>query len=215
MYRTLVRLLVLTLAFAGSSVGAQQLQEGRDYTLVRVPQAATSPGKIEVVEFFSYQCPHCAAFAPSLDQWSKKLPKDVLFSRESVAIGHAPWEPAARTYYTLLAMGKLEALDAQVFKAIHQDRVPFGDEPGITAWMVKKGLNGAEFKAAYTSFGVDSKFKRGDRLSRTLQVPSIPTLVIDGRYMMTIASNIDFDVQLAKVTALIDKARVEKQSRKE
>jgi thiol:disulfide interchange protein DsbA len=164
-----------------------------------------------VVEFFSYQCPHCFNFSGPLDAWVKKLPRDVAFRRESVSIGHQPWEPAARTFYTLEALGKLDALDSAVFKAIHEQGARFYDLATIEAWMAQHSVPPADFRDAYESFGVETKFKRGDTLSRTFRIPSIPTLIIDGRYLVAIASNLDYGVQLANVDALIKRARSEKQ----
>jgi thiol:disulfide interchange protein DsbA len=184
--------------------------EGRDFTLVK-PAQPTVKDKIEVVEFFSYQCPHCFNFSSALDAWVKKLPRDVAFRRESVAIGHQPWEPAARTFYTLEALGKLDALDSAVFKAIHEQGVRLYDSATIEAWMAQHDVPLADFHDAYNSFGVETKFKRGDTMSRTFQIPSIPTLIIDGKYLVAIASNMDYGVQFTNVDALIARARSEKQ----
>ena len=184
--------------------------EGRDFTRV-TPSQPTAKDKIEVIEFFSYQCPHCFQFSSPLDAWSKKLPRDVAFRRESVSIGHQAWEPAARTFYTLEALGKLEALDSAVFKAIHEQNARFFDLATITDWMAKHDVPAADFRGAYESFGVETKFRRGDTLSRTFRIPAIPTLIIDGKYLVAIASNVDYGVQLANVDALIARARSEKQ----
>jgi len=212
MHRVMVALLV---AFVGALVGyvtpswGSQPIEGRDFTVVN-PVQPTAQDKVEVVEFFSYKCPHCASFAPTLDAWAKKLPNDVSFTRESVAIGIAPWVTAARTFYALQALGKVAALDAAVFKAIHEQGERFEDQAKITAWMAQHGVPAGDFRNAYDSFGVETKLKRGDTLSRTFRIPSIPTMIIDGKYMVAIASNVDFRQQLANVDALIARARADK-----
>lgn len=201
----------LVIAIVGFPVpaGASQPIEGRDYTVVS-PVQTTAKDKIEVLEFFSYQCAHCNSFAPALDAWSKKLPRDVSFSREAVTIGHGPWIPAARTFYTLQALGKLEALDAGVFKAIHQQGARFEAPSNIEAWMAQQKLPVEEFRRAYNSFGVETKVRRAETLSRTYRVPGIPTLIIDGKYLVAIASNVDYGAQLANVDALIARARADK-----
>jgi thiol:disulfide interchange protein DsbA len=63
---------------------------------------------------------------------------------------------------------------------------------------------------SYNSFGVETKLERSETLSRTFRIPSIPTMIIDGKYLVPIASNIDYGVQLATIDALIARARTEK-----
>jgi len=208
--RNIIAGLLVALLWYGPASLAQPI-EGRDYTRVR-PVQPTRQDKIEVIEFFSYQCPHCAAFAPSLDAWMRKPPADVAVKRESVSIGHEPWEPAAKTYYALQSLGKLEALDAAIFKAIHEQRARFADLAEIERWVAAGKVPAAEFRSAYQSFGVDAKTKHAESLSRNYQVPSIPAIAIDGKYLVAIAGNIDFQVQLANIDALIAKARTEKKA---
>lgn len=208
MHRVMIALLIALIGYVAPSEASQPV-EGRDFSVVS-PAQPTSPDKVEVIEFFSYKCPHCFHFAPALDAWSRKLPKDVSFTRESVAIGIAPWMAAARTFYTLQALGKLDALDSAIFKAIHEQGQRFEDLPGISAWMAQQGIAAGDFRNAYESFGVETKVKRGDTLSRTFRIPSIPTVIIDGKYLVAIASNVEYSVQLATIDALIARARADK-----
>src|SRR5215469_14347782 len=60
-------------------------QEGTDYTVLASPQPTDSPGKIEVLDFFWYGCPHCYAFLPALEAWRKRQPADVAFKHIPVA----------------------------------------------------------------------------------------------------------------------------------
>ncbi len=73
--------------------------EGRDYARLVQPLPMPATGKIEVVEFFGYWCPHCNSFEPTLDAWSRKLPADVVFRRVPVAFS-APQEPYAKIYFS-------------------------------------------------------------------------------------------------------------------
>ena len=52
--------------------GAAFAQSANKYVNVNPPQA-TEPGKIEVLEFFSYSCPHCAVVEPMIAEWKKNL----------------------------------------------------------------------------------------------------------------------------------------------
>ena len=95
---------VLCLAAVALGAGAParaQLTEGKDYRLLTPPRPTSSPGKIEVVEFFSYACPHCAKFNPLVSAWVAREPKDVAFRRVAVSYGRPPWINLSRTYYAL------------------------------------------------------------------------------------------------------------------
>src|SRR5262245_36652276 len=104
---------------------AQRLpQEGKDFRALKQRAAIEAPaGKVEVVEFFWYNCPHCNAFEPQLQAWIKKLPADVAFRRVPVAF-RADFHPQQRLFYTLEALGRLDTLHAKVFHAIHFENVP-------------------------------------------------------------------------------------------
>ena len=60
-------------ATVGSAVFSAHAQgdfvEGQHYVKLSQPQAVPGGGKIEVVEFFWYGCPHCNAFEPALEAW--------------------------------------------------------------------------------------------------------------------------------------------------
>ena len=206
-------LALVTLATSAVAAFAQtEPQAGRDYTVVSPAQATTDPKRIVVTEFFSYECPHCNAFSPSVMSWAAKLPKDVLFERVAVSVGHTVWVKPAQLFYTLQAMGNLDQFDAAVFKAIHVDRAPLTEDAGIIEWATKQGIDRDKFIAAYNSFSVKSFQLRGDALAKANRLPSVPTLVIDGKYMLPITDNGNFPAQLAVAQKLIDKARADKGS---
>ena len=98
---------------------AQQAVAGKDYVAIDPPITTESPGKIEVIEFFSYGCPHCFSLNPSLERWADKLPADVSFQRVPVSFNQPYYQTLARFYYALEALGELKRLDNAVFSAIH------------------------------------------------------------------------------------------------
>jgi thiol:disulfide interchange protein DsbA len=171
-----------------------------------------SANAIVVTEFFSYQCPHCFAFSHPFNNWASQQPADVVCRREAVSIGHASWEPSARTFYALSALGKLEALDADIFNAIHSEGAPFASEDAIAQWLSKKGISPDEFHAQYRSFGVDRNFRQAQQLAIAHKLPSVPAIAIDGKYLVAIASNIDFAKQLLNIDLLIERARAERRA---
>lgn len=156
--------------------------EGRDYKALGKRASGDAPaGKIEVVEFFWYSCPHCNAFEPQLEAWIKQLPPDVVLRRVPVAF-RADFVPQQKLYYTLEAMGKLPELHAKVFQAIHQERQPTNRDDLILAWAEKNGLDKAKFQEVYNSFSVASKVRRAQQLQNEFEVEGVPALGIAGRF---------------------------------
>jgi thiol:disulfide interchange protein DsbA len=183
---------------------------GTDYEPVDPPVATSDPSKIVVTQFFSYQCPHCYKFEKPFAAWTSGLAADVKVERVAVSIGRANWLPAATAFYALTAMQKSPAIDDAFFGAIHRDRKPLADESSIADWVATQGVDRVKFLEAYRSFGVGVKVKRADSLSREVRLPSVPTLVIDGRYLIALADDGDFKDQLAIASALIDNVRRER-----
>jgi thiol:disulfide interchange protein DsbA len=166
-------------------VKAAPLVEGRDYELIVPPQPGESPGKIEVLEFFSYGCPHCKDFHPLVMAWAARLPRDVIFKRVPVTFGRATWTNLARLYYGLEATGDLARLDDAVFRAIHEERINLFTPSAIMAWVKREGVDEKRFKAAFDSFGVSTLISRSDQMVRSYRVRSVPRLAVAGRYMVT------------------------------
>jgi thiol:disulfide interchange protein DsbA len=176
----------------------QKFVAGTDYLVLdRRAIVETPPGKVEVIEFFWYSCPHCNAFEPALDKWVKRLPKDVNMRRVPVAF-NASFVPEQRLYYTLEAMGKLDELHVKVFYAIHVERQPLDREAGITAWVQKQGLDTAKFAELYNSFSVATKVRRATQLQDAYKVSGVPALGIAGRFYTDgeLAHNMDRALQI-------------------
>jgi thiol:disulfide interchange protein DsbA len=204
---------MLAAAACTAAVSGEELRAGKDYTAVSPVQSTDTPDKIVVMEFFSYACPHCYAFFPSLSAWTAKLPADVVFERTAVALGRQVWVKPAQVFYAAQAMGKLEPLDAAMFRAIHVDHTPLITDADYASWAAKQGVDRDQFAATLNSFSVKSFQLRGDALAKAVRLPSVPTLMIDGKYLLPIVENGTFPSQLAVADRLIEKARAEKQHR--
>ncbi len=147
-----------------------------------MPAPAPAPEKIEVVEFFSYLCPHCAAFNPHVTQWVAKLPKDVSFRRVPVGFERPQWVNLARAFYALQVSGDYARLDGALFKAIHEEKQPLFDQGAIADWVGKNGGDAAKFALAYGSFGVNNQTVQADKMAQDYGVDSVPALTVAGKY---------------------------------
>jgi thiol:disulfide interchange protein DsbA len=198
-----------TIASAGTALWsapahAQKIEAGTDYLLVdpRAPVEAPA-GKIEVVEFFWYSCPHCNAFEPMLAGWIKKLPKDVAFRRVPVAF-RDDFVPQQRLFYALDAMGLIEKLHAKVFAAIHVEKQQLVRGDAIGDWVAAQGVDRAKFMEQYNSFSVASKATKGAQLQNTYKVEGVPALGVAGRYYTdgSLAKNMERALQVVEALVL-------------
>lgn len=198
----------VTLALlCGSAFAA--LQAGRDYKPLATPQPVESGARIEVVEFFWYGCPHCFDLEPFIKKWVAQLPADVEFRRVP-AIPTERWAANARTFYTLEAINELPRLHQEVFDAVHIDRVNFNDEKVQLDWMAKKGVDRKKFSDAWSSFSVQSKVKRAAQVTQAFDVNSVPSLVVDGKYLSTVAMAGSPEQLMKTLDELVAKARAER-----
>jgi len=162
---------------------------GVNYSVLSPAQPTdAAPGKVQVIEVFWYGCPHCYALDPYIEAWRKGKPDYVDFVRVPIMWGDIH-RAHARLFYTLQALGKLDALHSAVFDEIHQHNDLLyvqGDAQATLQAQLKfaqaHGISAADFTAAYNSFAVQSNLQRADDLDRRYQVDGVPTLVIDGKY---------------------------------
>lgn len=181
----LIQKLLCTLGLAfiamGVSASPAQPKEGVDYVTLSQPQTVDTRGKVEVIEFFWYSCPHCHSLEPALVDWVKKKGDSITFKRVPVAFREA-FIPQSKLYYTLEAMGKLEDMHNKVFHAIHVGRNPLDTEKRIVDFVSSQGIDQKAFLDMYNSFSVTSKVQQAKKLQEAFQVDGVPLLAIGGRY---------------------------------
>jgi protein dithiol oxidoreductase (disulfide-forming) len=169
---------------SNTSVQAQAAkpQSGTDYlTLEKAAPTETPAGKVEVIEFFGYWCPHCNAFEPELEAWLKKLPANINFKRVPVAFQDAA-VPLQKLYYTLEALGKVGDTQRKVFTAIHAEKQNLNTQEGIVAWAVKQGMDEKKFLETYNSFAVNTKVAKAKQLANAYKIDGVPSLGVAGRF---------------------------------
>jgi thiol:disulfide interchange protein DsbA len=203
--------LIAALVVSAAPARAADPVEGTDYQAIRPAVPTSDASKIVVTQFFSYQCPHCYKIERSFAAWSGSLPEDVKVERAAVAIGHPTWVAAAQAYYALGALKMVPAIDDAFFAAVHRKGKKLTDEASIAAWVAEQGIDRAEFEKAYRSFNVQLQTRRADEQSRKVRLPSVPTIVVDGKYLVPVKDDGDFRDQLSILDTLIERARAERQ----
>ena len=109
-------------------VGLPALAQPVGYELVAPPQPTEAKGKVEILEFFHYGCPHCKSFDPLLELWVKKLPADVVFVRVPVTWGNPQLIGLAKLFLTLETTGDHARLHGQIFDAVQSEKLPLHTE---------------------------------------------------------------------------------------
>ena len=172
-------LAVAFVAVAASAAG-QGITEGTNYVRLKNPMPVETGKNIEVIEFFSYGCPHCGELEPVLQGWLKNKPADVTFRRIPVMF-QPRWENLAKAYYVLEALNE-EKLTPDMFVAIHTRNAPLWNEKDFLDWVASKGVDRKKAEELFGSFGINGKVSRAKQLAGSYQLQSVPTIIVDGKY---------------------------------
>lgn len=157
-------------------------KEGVDYRVLPTAQPVETKGKVEVIEFFWYGCPHCFDFDPELQAWVKKQNRDVIFKRVPIAF-REDFLAHSQIFYALESMGKEQALTPKVFNAIHVAHKQLTKEAEISDWMASQGVDAKAFMTAYKSFSVVTKAKAANKIGEAFRIDGVPTIAIGGKYI--------------------------------
>ena len=181
----LVRLLAFASALFSLALwvtpGFTQARPAQEFTVLSPPQA-TEPGKVEVIEFFSYACGHCYRLEPFLEAWEKKLPPDVVFRRVP-GVGSEQWSALAQLFYTLEAMNQLTRLHPKIFAAMHEQNQNLTSAKVRDTWLAANGVDAQQYAAVEKSLAVQSKLGRARQLMSAYKVDGVPMLVVNGKYV--------------------------------
>ena len=204
---SLRRIAALAAAVCLAAASAAALAQRPQYTLLNPPQP-TDSGKIEVIEFFWYACPHCYHLEPSVAAWQKAAPKDVVFKR--VPATTANWATLASVYYTLEAMGILDQYHAKIFDAIHKQNINLSKSDLRDEWLAKQGIDVAKYREVEKSFSVTTKMQRAKQMTASYKIDSVPQLIVDGKYVVSSESAGGQERMFQAVDQAVAAARKEK-----
>jgi thiol:disulfide interchange protein DsbA len=141
------------------------------------------------------------------------LPKDVSFRRVPVSFNRPEWARLSRIYFALEATGDLAKLDAAVFLAIHEQRVPFKTDEAVVTWAAGKGVDGKKFGDALASFSMQSKVQRADQEAAAARISGVPSLAVDGKFLINNEAAGNYEELLKLTDAIIEKARKERKGK--
>lgn len=154
--------------------------EGNQYATIKLPAGQAAPtGPVELVEAFSYGCPHCAEFAPFMDKLRAQLPKDVTV-RYMPVVFNADWMPYAQAYYAAEQLGVLAQTHDAFFKAM-LEHYPLNSLQDMAAWYGRHGADPQKFIAAATDARTTQQMAADQKTEIGWGVDSTPTLVVGRR----------------------------------
>ncbi len=194
------KLLAIALTLAGlaaaASAQAQTWVAGKHYSVIPTQRTNVAPGKVEVMEVFSYGCPACNHFIPTMKKLKAALPPNaqLVYLPASWNKGEN-WPLFQRAYLTALQLGVAEKAHESMFQAIWGTGELGVTEPSgrlkkvlpsieDTAKFYERvtGVKAADFVNASKSFSVDLKMRQADSQILAMQVSGTPTLVVNGKY---------------------------------
>lgn len=183
-----------------------QLEEGENFWVVKPRLTNDAPeGKILVTEFFSYSCNHCYAFEPLFEQWEKEVPTDLVVVNR-VPVSFRPLvEPHAALFYTLEALGRMDLHIAAYDSVLNKKQYLLKPEEIQAFFTEHQVADVEEAMKIYSSFGIQAKVQRANRLVEAYGIEGTPSVGIAGMYYVTGASK-----QTTKIAdELINRAKKE------
>ncbi len=192
-------------------LAAAEYVEGRHYLEIPFGGSPDTGDKVEVREFFWYGCQHCLTLEPIIDHWLKTKPKKALFVRTPAFLPRNTVH--AKAFYTFESLGVTDKLHGEFFDAVQIRQQRMADDASVIGFAVKHGVDEKAFTKAYNSFGVDVKVREATMLAQKYGLSSVPTLVVDGRYLTTATMAGGNGAVMQVVNQLVEKAAKERASR--
>ena len=173
--------LVMLLLLSNAACAESKYSAGFEYRSID-PQPTANEGRVEVIEFFWYGCPHCFNFEPSLKRWLANKPKNVDFIQVPAPLNKS-WELHTKAFYALELMGKQKKLHEKIFEAMHMKKMRLYDEKSLTDFIVKQGVNREQFLKNMKSFTVSGKLNKARKMMKDYDVKGVPQLAVNGKYV--------------------------------
>jgi len=198
--------IVFMLALMPLAAVADQWQEGTHYQRLSSSVGTDNRDKIEVAEVFWYGCPACYQMQPLIEPWQEGLADDVVLVHIPAML-RQDWEPHGKAFYTARSLGVLDDVHAELFNALARDRRRLNSQSALAEFFAEQGVDKEEFNKAWESFSVSSMMQRGNSRVRGAQVTGTPSLIVNGKYLITVRGAGSHGNMLEIADYLIEKER--------
>lgn len=189
----------------GNGLAHAQAVEGKEFRSVSPLAPTDAPaGRIEVVEFFWYGCPHCHSLEPAVKEWARRLPADVVFRK-----AHVPWQVPAhqQLFFALESLNLADVHNDKVFAAIHNDRNRLDKPEAMADLLARHGVDRKQFLDAFASFGVRTRAQRATQLAAAYKIDGVPAFGVAGRFVTSPSMAGSNGAALQMVDALVARVR--------
>lgn len=175
-----------------SSFSWADYDEGIEYEVLKKAQPAPTDGTVEVIEFFSYGCPHCYRFEPFVEKWQEKKSDKVTFIRVP-AVFSKNWEALASLYYASEVLGVQDKMHLAIFEAMHGSGKKIHSMEDLKKLFTSNGISIDDLNKALGSFTVAAKTRKAKAMTASYAIKSVPNIVVQGKYLTngTLAQNHD------------------------
>ena len=186
---TLLATLMVSVTFGAiaedkSTAAEQKYIAGTHYQVLDTPVRTSNPNLIEATEVFWYGCSHCYSFEPTIAEWKKTLPDDVVFV-QNPAIWHPTMELHARAFYTAKVLGILEKMHPIIFEEMNLRKNKLANEGAVSDLFEANGIAPEKFAKTFNSFGINSAVKQAEARQRSYQIKGTPEMIVNGKYRIT------------------------------
>ncbi|XOZ32881.1 thiol:disulfide interchange protein DsbA/DsbL [Halomonadaceae bacterium KBTZ08] len=207
LYRSLIALIAF-LALVPAALAAEW-EEGTHYKTLSNPVETRSGDQLELAEVFWYGCPHCYRMQPSIEDWKKDKPEDVNLRHVPASL-RSDWEPHAKAFYAARELGVVEAIHSELFEALAGEHQDLSDVDAIASFFEEQGVAKADaVREAWNSFAVDTAMRRGRQFQKGARVTGTPTLVVEGKYVISASAAGSYENMLAIADYLLSKERTD------
>ncbi|TVP54610.1 MAG: thiol:disulfide interchange protein DsbA/DsbL [Halomonadaceae bacterium] len=185
---------------------ANDFQEGTHYERLPSSVGTENRDKIEVAEVFWYGCPACHSMQPLITPWAETLAEDVALVHLPAAL-RGDWEVHAQAFYTARSLGVVDQVHSDLFQALAGERQRLNSKDQMARFFADRGVDEDEFRKAWGSFSVNSMMQRASSRIRGARVTGTPSLIVNGKYLVTVRGAGSQENMLAIADHLIEKER--------
>lgn len=205
--KKILLLLSLTLLIPLQAYSQEKWREGTHYKVIA--QQATE--KKEVLEFFSFWCPHCFSFEPVVKNIKSKLADDVEFKKTHVNFmgfaSAALQNEATKAMMVARELNKGVELNQAIFRYLHVSRSAITSINDLKNIFVVNGVEPKEFDKVISSFGVNSMLQMNNRSIEKYRkhLSSVPNFIVNGKYQATFTRDMNPDDMVDLIVFLSNK----------
>ncbi|MCY9846478.1 thiol:disulfide interchange protein DsbA [Pectobacterium jejuense] len=171
-----------TWAFLTASANATQFNEGKQYVALN----KTVPDAPELMEFFSFNCPHCYQFEQVIhvsEKVAEKLPENTKIVKYHVEFLPPLGKELTQAWAVAMALGVEDKITSPMFEAVQKERriQSIDDIRGV---FISAGVKAEDFDGAWSSFAVKALVAKQEKAAADVELSGVPAMFVKGQYQL-------------------------------